>query len=123
MKILNRPVRVWQAALVAAALALLAVTGSSMALDGPSARSAIREKPFKIAPGQTERARALCQHQRDGLALGGGIQVNDPKLELVRDSYPWRDRDGGPRQDDGWEGTVQNTGTETLGAVVYVTCG
>jgi hypothetical protein len=40
-----------------------------------------------------------------------------------RHSYPWRDRDEGPRQPDGWEVSVQNTGTQTLRAIVYVTCG
>jgi hypothetical protein len=120
MRILNRPVKIWQAAVVAATLALLAVTATTIA-QTPSARTSIREKGFAIEPGQIERARVLCG-QRD-LALGGGAQLNDPKVMLVRDSYPWRERNEGPRGDDGWEVSVQNTANRTLRAIVYVTCG
>jgi hypothetical protein len=120
MRILNRPVKVWQAAVVAAALALLAVTGATIARV-VSARSVVRDKGFSIAPNSIERARVLC-HTNDGLALGGGAQVNNPHVMVVRDSYPWRDPDAVPRQ-DGWEVSVKNTGEQSLRAIVYVTCG
>jgi hypothetical protein len=122
MSILNRPVKAWQAAVVAAALALLAVTVAAVAQGGPSARSTIREKGFSIAPNSIERGRVLC-NTRDGLALGGGAQVNDPKVMVVRDSYPWRERDEAAPRQDGWEVSVKNTGEQPLRAIVYVTCG
>jgi hypothetical protein len=121
VKILNRPVKIWQAALVAAALALLAVTATVAARGVTSARSVVRDKGFSIPPNSIERGRVLC-HASDGLALGGGAQVNDPKVEVVRDSYPWRDSDAVPRQ-DGWEVSVKNTGEQPLRAIVYATCG
>jgi hypothetical protein len=78
-------------------------------------------QPHAIEPGQIERGRVLCS-KRD-LALGGGAQLNDPKVMLVRDSYPWRDREESGPRDDGWEVSVQNTADRTLRAIVYVTCG
>jgi hypothetical protein len=120
MGILNRPVKIWQAAVVAATLALLALTATTIA-QTPSARTTVREKGFDIEPGKIERARVLC-NRRD-LALGGGAQLNNPKVMLVRDSYPWRQRDEAAPREDGWEVSVQNTANTTLSATVYVTCG
>jgi hypothetical protein len=123
MRILNRPVRIWQAMLVTAALAALAATGTTIAAQGPSARDTIRRASFDVPPNSTVIKRVVCG-KRDGKALGGGIQLQNAELQDVKDSYPWVDvRDDVPGSDDGWEGHVRNSGDETLKAIISVTCG
>jgi hypothetical protein len=122
MRILNRPVRIWQAMLVAAALAALAATGTTIAAQVPSARDTIRRASFDVPPNSTVIKRVVCP--RRDKALGGGIQLQNANLQDVKDSYPWVDfRDDVPGSDDGWEGHVRNSGDKTLEAIISVTCG
>jgi hypothetical protein len=121
VRILNRPVRIWQTMLVAAALAALAATGTTIAAQGPSARDTIRRASFNVSPNSTVIKRVVCP--RRDKALGGGIQVQNANLQAVRDSYPWVDfNDDVPGADDGWEGHVRNSGDEALDAIISVTC-
>jgi hypothetical protein len=113
VRILNRPVRIWQTMLVAAALAALAATGTTIAAQDPTARDTIRRASFNVPPNSTVIKRVVCP--RRDKALGGGIQVQNANLQDVRDSYPWVDvNDDVPGADDGWEGHVRNSGDETL---------
>jgi hypothetical protein len=117
---LNRPLKIWQALLLAGVLmaVALAVTGAH---GQGSPRVEIVGNSVTVPAHSVAFGRVKCD--RPNLALGGGVSVQDASLQDVRSTYPWDDSDDNPRPDDGWAGQIHNDGNEELSATIFAACG